>query len=611
MNTFHKNLKKFIDYSNEIINISEPDFSREREMRASFPTEYQGLQLKVSFGMSGNWAYITWMGFLTEGMTISNGIYPVYLYFREQKLLILAYGVSETNTPAKSWPDFDKTSIKEYFKKNRLGKARRYNGSFVYKAYTEDELNNITEEFDNDLNTLIGMYKEMMNESLELSDGTSKTVAAQSTLKPPLQKIYFGSPGTGKSHQCKEDLKGYGIDEEKNKGVDRLFRTTFHPDSDYASFVGCYKPICESRPKQILDLQGLQNAAAQLNGNTVPTMTKFFSEHAESLLNEEKNATSWTQLLTSIFGYVPSSDSYLHYLSKIVAELRKKQTFKITYSFVPQVFTDAYVKAWNEYEKTDTEKKQMVFLVIEEINRGNCAQIFGDLFQLLDRKEDGLSEYRIKADKDLAEYLKGALKPGSEGIKDGELCLPPNLSILATMNTSDQSLFPMDSAFKRRWDWEYVPIDYSDKVRSGSFKITIGTEEGKKEYSWVEFLKKINPKILDLTDSEDKLLGNFFIKKDIAAKELKSKVMFYMWSEICKDYVHSNSFFKYKDKSDKETEFTFMDLYTDKETEILHGFMQHLEVNEIETDNTVSITADGEPEEKALTNENTADLTSN
>ena len=116
---------------------------------------------------------------------------------------------------------------------------------------------------------------------------------------------------------------------------------------------------------------------------------------------------------------------------------------RIIYSFVPQAFLNAYIQAYKKLE-------EKVYLIIEEINRGNCAQIFGDLFQLLDRDVNGKSEYGIKADADLRAFLEEKLGEDNQGIKDGELCLPSNLYIYATMNTSDQSLFPIDSAFKRR-----------------------------------------------------------------------------------------------------------------------------------------------------------------
>ena len=313
------------------------------------------------------------------------------------------------------------------------------------------------------------------------------------------QKILFGAPGTGKSFKIDDPEKGYGL-----KVVDesRKFRTTFHPDYDYAQFVGAYKP--------------------------------------------------------------------------------KKCGDNITYSFVPQVFAKAYAEAWMQFfdaGNTSTAKNQ-VYLVIEEINRGNCAQIFGDVFQLLDRDSDGFSQYSIDADCDFAEWLEkeftaanlwDAYKKKVGG--EGKLKLPPNLNILATMNTSDQSLFPMDSAFKRRFDWEYVPISFDGKD-AANFQIDIdGTQ-----YSWQKFVETVNEKILTLTESEDKQLGEFFIKPDngnvISKDRFLGKVMFYLWNEICKDEHKNGSFFRVKDKDGKEDYFTFQDLYRNKD--LLKQFMEEL-----------------------------------
>lgn len=285
----------------------------------------------------------------------------------------------------------------------------------------------------------------------------------------PVQKIFFGTPGSGKSHKIKEETKG-----------GKEFRTTFHPDYDFSTFVGCYKPV--------------------------------------------------------------------------------KENGVITYNFIPQCFTNAYIEAYRN-------PNQKVFLIIEEINRGNCAQIFGDIFQLLDRKEDGFSDYPIQPNKDLGNYLASKLG----GIFDGTLVLPPNFNILASMNTSDQSLFPMDSAFKRRWDWEYVPIDYQNET---SNKFTINLSDVK--YSWTKFLQVVNGKIFSTTESEDKQMGNFFIKKNVDTKEFISKVMFYLWAEICKDeYNTEKNFFRNADNEDKE--FSFNELSGGNE-DLLKGFFKHIGV---------------------------------
>lgn len=335
------------------------------------------------------------------------------------------------------------------------------------------------------------------------------------------QTIFFGAPGSGKSYRVGKEILG-SVDGQN------IFRTTFHPDSDYASFVGCYKPTVRST----------------LNCN-VPNHSSTDSE--------------------------------------------------ITYAFMPQVFTNAYVHAWQNLGST-------VYLVIEEINRGNCAQIFGDLFQLLDRNEDGKSIYPIKADKDLALYLRKELEEeGREGIANENLCLPPNLYLLATMNTSDQSLFPMDSAFKRRWNWEYVPIDYSDKADSGAFEITLEDGNAQKKYRWVEFLKVVNERILEATDSEDKQMGNFFIKHSVGEKEFKSKVMFYLWNEVCKEAYHTptNFFRALQQENDSElVEFTFNQLFEAGGAQLLLGFMSYLGVQALDAPSETPYVSSSKPSSK-------------
>lgn len=309
----------------------------------------------------------------------------------------------------------------------------------------------------------------------------------------PLQQIFYGTPGSGKSFKVKNEIL-------KGIGDDYIFRTTFHPDSDYATFVGCYKP--------------------KMDGDN------------------------------------------------------------IKYEFTPQAFTEAYVKAWQEPDK-------QVYLVIEEINRGNCAQIFGDLFQLLDRK-GGVSEYPINADADLKQYLEKTLGPDNEGIANGKLKLPANLNIVATMNTSDQSLFPMDSAFKRRWSWECVPIDYNNE-KSKEFTITI---DGSK-YNWPKFLEAVNMKIFGATDSEDKQMGNFFINGNVDERQFIDKVMFYLWNDICKEeYRTTNNFFRYytDDKKTETKEFSFNELFGSDAKILLKGFMVFLEVDPEATDDSETTT---------------------
>ena len=206
----------------------------------------------------------------------------------------------------------------------------------------------------------------------------------------------------------------------------------------------------------------------------------------------------------------------------------------IKYQFVSQAFTNIYYRAWNDQDN-------QYYLVIEEINRGNCAEIFGDIFQLLDRN----SNYTVSPSNELKEFLNTALA-NKDGINNG-LKLPPNLSILATMNTSDQSLFPMDSAFKRRWDWEYIPICYDDIPENESFGYSVIIDDTH-SFKWIDFIKNVNAVIKTNPNlGMDKCIGNYFIKsdsKEIKLKEFVNKAVFYLWNDVFKDEDSTDSIFE-------------------------------------------------------------------
>lgn len=312
----------------------------------------------------------------------------------------------------------------------------------------------------------------------------NKVNPTPSICNEPIQQILFGAPGTGKSHR---------LNINKNITEQNSIRTTFHPDSDYSTFVGCYKPT-----------------------------------------KDEKSG-------------------------------------EITYDFTPQAFTNAYVAAWKDLGKP-------FYLIIEEINRGNCAQIFGDIFQLLDRNEQGYSSYKTTPDQDLMNYIKTQFS--ETNIKDADvksgnkMQLPPNLHIWATMNTSDQSLFPIDSAFKRRWDWRYIPIDYTD---NGHY-----IDCGDTQYSWADFLQKVNARVESVTQSEDKKLGYWFMgngkeQTEITIDRFVSKVVFYLWNDVFKDFCKSgNTIFKENfDKFHK-----FFDKDGIPKADIVNEFLKSLNVRE-------------------------------
>ena len=367
------------------------------------------------------------------------------------------------------------------------------------------------------------------------------------------QIIFYGAPGTGKSHKIKAQLEG--------AFKENIFRTTFHPDSDYSTFVGAYKPTMEKPIDKIYAKGELISKLTEMKeGGVTYSPQKFGAKYWRSL--KQLNLSDKKDILQAC----GMSDNYTVEFDKGMAVgeeyLACSNESRIIYSFVPQAFLNAYIQAYKKSE-------EKVYLIIEEINRGNCAQIFGDLFQLLDRDVNGKSEYGIKADADLKSFLEEELGEDNPGIKDGELCLPSNLYIYATMNTSDQSLFPIDSAFKRRWDWEYEPIKY----KNTDWKIVIdGTE-----YSWTSFQRKVNDKILSATSSEDKMLGDYFVNPSdgiITDKVLLNKILFYLWNDVCKD--GEGDIFKVGETED----ISFSELYGENGTKTLKKLMSYLGVTD-------------------------------
>ena len=527
------NLKRLIDSMWE--HRKNKDFERK-----GLESSYRGLTVKASIGMTGNISKIPWISYCAEGQETQKGIYPVLLFYGTPEFqqknknqiktskIVLAYGVSANKRPDIIWGSEvdDKKKIEDAFlewnyKTSDAG-IKKYNSSYVYKVYdwTENVNYDIIQK---DVDQLIDKYLGIISgskssktnskqDNTDLGNVPEKSVKKKISILDfsnlqPSQIIYYGAPGTGKS---------YTVKKKEKEGL-RCIRTTFHPDCDYATFIGCYKPHCD------------------------------------------------------------------------------QQTGKIIYEFVEQAFLTAYLQAWKN-------PQQEVALVIEEINRGNCAQIFGDIFQLLDREDDGWSTYPIKADTDISDYLENlaisgygemmAKRYGKDKAGYSYLALPPNMSILATMNTSDQSLFPIDSAFKRRWEWKYIKITNGYKKKeNGEYetdaegkKIPLNWKIETNGQDWYEFIKQINKIISNMTSSADKQLGYFFCQaneeKKITTETFVSKVLFYLWNDVFKDYgFDDESLFKYKTKEGKEEDLTFPDFYDEDGNvvpDVVKQFIEHV-----------------------------------
>lgn len=267
------------------------------------------------------------------------------------------------------------------------------------------------------------------------------------TILEPRNFIFFGAPGTGKSHELNEIA-------EDSFPEANVTRVTFYPDYTYSQFVGCFKPMTRDTE----------------DGKT-----------------------------------------------------------EITYQYVPGPFLNTYIDA-------TTHPEQDYLLIVEEINRANPAAVFGDAFQLLDRRPDGYSEYPVATPIEMQKILEG------KGITSDKLVLPFNMYIWATMNSADQGVFPMDTAFKRRWDFRYMGIDEGEDADIDGIPLNeIEVPCGKRLVKWNNLRRAINDFMSsdELKINEDKLLGPFFVNPRALTPErfsdvFKDKVLLYLFEDAGK-----------------------------------------------------------------------------
>lgn len=359
---------------------------------------------------------------------------------------------------------------------------------------------------------VVGMFNEVQNNETLKSSGTLRFINDEiSVIKNP--HSYFTSQWNESNerglnlvnfNKLLNDVSDKSLEIIKENGIFKLIQKTN---------LNSVSPLKET--KQIIYFGAPGTGKSFKVDNEIKNLSPIFYERIT--FHPEYDHHSF------VGGYKPKSDS----------------NGSIKYEFVPQAFTNIYKRAWND-------ENNQYYLVIEEINRGNCAEIFGDIFQLLDRNSD----YTVSPTTELKEYLEKVLT-NKDGITNG-LKLPTNLTIYATMNTSDQSLFPMDSAFKRRWDWEYIPINYNevneDDNLNDSFLYKVFIDNDKKQFfSWIDFIKNVNT-LIENNDNlgMDKCIGNYFIKsenKEIMLNEFINKVIFYLWNDVFKDEDSTKSIF--------------------------------------------------------------------
>lgn len=414
-----------------------------------------------------------------------------------------------------------------------------------YWEYGEIDIDYISTEAFNALRTSYFNYCDQFI----LRNDKLNAIATSDIPSTPRQRIFFGAPGTGKSYSLNEEAKS--LVSNRNEHIERV---TFHPDYTYANFVGSYKPVMKQSDIECLD-DDSKKVLSVLNNCTITTQEKY-----DELYERFKGTDGLTRLPIILGLYFDDSfetkkedgtkasnnnsveRNHGRAIRKYV-QLLSEESYKerIAYEYVPGPFIRLLVKALQN-------PADPYVLIVEEINRANVAAVFGDVFQLLDRNNDGESEYSITTTFDMRAYLQRELG------KDKDVTtikIPSNMFIWATMNSADQGVYPMDTAFKRRWDFSYYGIDDEEtKLSDVAIKPQFTLGQSSKLIAWNSLRKAINDELSTDTynTNEDKLMGPFFLKEE-AFKDntsfneaFKNKVLMYLFDDVVKQ--KRRSFFK-------------------------------------------------------------------
>jgi hypothetical protein len=454
-------------------------------------------------------------------------------------LLTLGYNEGDLKPVSRLTPEMY-MHIKKKFENDKVSKAKR---DLINIQISSNDQDSSTLPVSGEPSTPYLRPNDEISAQISISDNFSDNIVSnkihmtdQAITKSPVQRILFGSPGTGKSHRIDGASNSYltqlGISDRAND----LIKTVFHPEYTYGDFMGKLLPYTNDEGQ--VEYRFYAGHFLQALGRAYKNIVLARKEYDRLIDEDERN-----------FKREIGKSNKRDFTEEDNAELQRRR------SAIPRPIP------------------QNVALVIDEINRGNSAAIFGTIFQLLDREPSGWSSYQIKiSDLENAELLKvisfekreykkrdkvdevaysfdeqkctetefdnlvqsvfdGMPEANRVSLLDRNIKLPPNLSIIGTMNTSDNSIYFMDSAFKRRWEWEFVDITSEDQ----RFK-----QQGRQLFdgsNWADFVDNLNTFIKRngkrIRKIEDKQIGYFFIKDPIISKHaIQNKLLFFLWDSI-------------------------------------------------------------------------------